>query len=129
MVARFGCLNAPRVIVIDGKHVGPKLVTDEEGVLLVLELVVGAGGVYHDTSWLERWPYITQNLLLPRSTHLHVFEAPLIDRIAVFAEHPLAGARRIHEDAVKEIVEPVAEIACLIVGNNHVAIAPFLKVF
>ena len=70
----------------------------------------GAGRVHQNAARSESFFGAVQNMKLAFGTAADVFNAPLCLRLAVFAEHSLAAARRIDENLVKPAGKPFAEL-------------------
>ena len=69
---------------------GSKGVTDPAGIVLVLEMIKGAGAVDKQAAGLEYVPDVLYDLALTLPAMLYILQAPLLNGNLVLAEHSFA---------------------------------------
>ena len=80
----------------------------------------GTGGVQQHPAGAGQTRGVFEDLFLPRGAKRHVFGRPLLRCHLVFAEHPLAGARRVRRHKIKVRTVKIRQRAGVKVGHHRV---------
>ena len=96
---------------------------------LILHLGKGTGGIQQHTRRPQHFHRAVQDLFLDRSILLWSSFLPAFYKPCIFSEHPLAGARRIHQYLIKKTAECFQQLLRCFPGDHAVRTAPHRQIF